>query len=84
MTNVQTGDLTAQAFARLGERAIAYVKTISLTDAQRLFPELTDIPPSAKLFALLAADGSPIVLTNSKEAAIASAWRCELETVSVH
>lgn len=84
MINVQTGALTTQAFARLGERAIAYVKSIDLQDARRMFPEATDIPRDAKLFALLAADGTPITLTNSKGAAIANAWRCELKTVSVH
>ena len=31
-----------------------------------------------------AADGTPIMLTDSREAAIANAWSQELETVSVH
>ena len=37
-----------------------------------------------QLFALHAADGTPIMLTDSREAAIANAWSQELETVSVH
>ena len=37
-----------------------------------------------KLFALHAADGTPIILTDTREAAIANAWSQELETVSVH
>jgi hypothetical protein len=36
------------------------------------------------LFALLGADGSPIMLTDSKDAAITNAWENELETVSLH
>ena len=40
--------------------------------------------PGLTLFALLGADGSPIMLTNSKDAAIANAWENELETVSLH
>ena len=36
------------------------------------------------LFALHAADGTPIMLTDSREAAVANAWSQELETVSVH
>jgi hypothetical protein len=36
------------------------------------------------LFALLAADGTPIMLTDSKDAAIANAWENELQTVSLH
>ena len=37
-----------------------------------------------ELFALHAADGTPMMLTDSREAAIANAWSQELETVSVH
>jgi hypothetical protein len=32
----------------------------------------------------LSADGSPILLTDSKDAAIANAWEHQLETVSLH
>ena len=78
------GALTTQEFSRLGDGAIAYVKTVKLEDAQRLFPEATDIPRDKKLFALLAADGSPIMLADSKGAAIANAWRWELKMVTVH
>jgi hypothetical protein len=37
-----------------------------------------------KLYALHAADGTPIMLTDSREAAIANAWSNELQAVSVH
>ncbi len=78
------GDLTPQEFAHLGGGAIAYVKTIKSEDAQRLFPQAPAIRPGIRLFALLGADGSPIMLTDSKDAAIANAWEHELMTVSVH
>lgn len=79
-----TADLTPQQFAHLGAGAIAYLKTIRSEDAQRLFPQAPPIRPGLQLFALLNADGSPILLTDSKDAAIANAWENELETVSVH
>ena len=53
-------------------------------DAQRLFPQAPAIRPGLRLFALLGADGTPILLTDSKDAAIANAWEHQLETVSVH
>jgi len=37
-----------------------------------------------KLFVLHAADGTPIMLTDTREAALANAWSQELEAVSVH
>jgi hypothetical protein len=82
--NVRFDALTAQEFAHLGGGSIAYVKTINSEDAQRLFPQVPAIRPGLQLFALLGADGSPIMLTDSKDAAIANAWQNELETVSVH
>ena len=64
--------------------SIAYVKSIRSEDVASLFPQAPKIAPGLKLFALHAADGTPIMLTDSREAAIANAWSQELETVSVH
>ena len=82
--NERIEGLTEQEFAHLGDGAIAYVKAIKSEDAQRLFPQAPAIRPGLNLFALLGADGSPIMLTDSKDAAIANAWEHELETVSLH
>ena len=43
-----------------------------------------EMAPGLKLFALHSADGTPIMLTDSLEAAVANAWSHELQTVSVH
>ena len=40
--------------------------------------------PGLKLFALLSASGTPILLTDSRDAAFANAWANDLETVSLH
>jgi len=82
--NERISALTPHEFAHLGDGSIAYVKTIRSEDAQRLFPQAPAIRPGLQLFALLGADGSPIMLTDSKDAAIANAWQNELQTVSVH
>jgi len=76
--------LTAQEFAHLGDGSLAYVKTVNSEDVARLFPQAPPMKPGIKLFALLGADGSPIMLTDSKDAAIANAWEHELETVGLH
>ena len=77
-------DLTPQEFAQLGDGALAYVKTINSEDVARIFPQAPPLRPGVKLFALLGADGSPIMLTNSKDVALANARENELETVSLH
>jgi hypothetical protein len=83
-TAATTPSLTPQEFAHLGGGSLAYVKTISSEDVARLFPQAPPMRPGLTLFALLGADGSPIMLTDSKDAAIANAWENELETVSLH
>ena len=77
-------EISPEALAQLGDGEIAYVKTIRSEDVHTLFPQVPEIEPGLKLFALHAADGTPIMLTDSREAAIANAWSQELETVSVH
>jgi hypothetical protein len=76
--------MTSQAFAVLGGGKIAYVKPIRSEDVHSLYPEAPEMQPGLRLFALHAADGTPILVTDSREAAIANALTHELETVSVH
>jgi len=76
--------LTPQEFAHLGDGALAYVKAINSEDVSRLFPQAPPLRPGITLFALLGADGSPIMLTDSRDAAIANAWEQKLQTVSLH
>src|SRR5262245_35731323 len=76
--------MSPEALAHLGEGHIAYVKQIRSEDVPGLFPTAPQMSPGLKLFALHAANGAPIMLTDSLEAAIANAWSNELQTVSVH
>ena len=76
--------LTADELAGLGGGKLAYVKIMQSDEINRLFPQAPDLLPGVELFALLGADGVPILVTDSEEAAIANAWENELETVSLH
>jgi hypothetical protein len=76
--------ITQDALAHLGDGRLAYVKPIRSEDVAQLFPQAPKIEPGIELFALHAADGTPIMLTDSREAALANAWSHELEPVSVH
>jgi hypothetical protein len=77
-------EMSPEALAQLGDGEIAYVKTIRSEDVHTLFPQVPEIEPGLQLFALHAADGTPIMLTDSREAAIANAASQQLEMVSVH
>ena len=76
--------LTTEQFAHLGDGSIAYVRTMQSEEFSKLFPQAPAIEPGLTIFALLSADGTPIVLTDSKESALANAWQNKLQTVSVH
>jgi hypothetical protein len=84
MTNAKIINITQDALAHLGDGRIAYVKPIQSEDVRTMFPQAPNIAPGLKLFALCAANGTPIMLTDTREAALANAWSQELEAVSVH
>ncbi|MDQ8698438.1 DUF1150 domain-containing protein [Hyphomicrobium sp. LHD-15] len=70
--------------ARLGGGQVAYIKTLSSDEALRMFPAIEDLPRGINLFALHAADGTPIALTDTRQAALSHAMDGELEIASVH
>ena len=76
--------LSSDEFSHLGQGAIAYVKAIRSEDVAAIFPQAPALQPGIELFMLLGADGVPILLTDSKETAMANAWEHELQTVSLH
>jgi hypothetical protein len=76
--------ITQEALAHLGDGQLAYVKEIRSEDVAGMFPEAPKVAPGIKLFSLHAADGTPIMLTDTREAALANAWSQELEAVSLH
>jgi hypothetical protein len=70
--------------ARLGGGHVAYIKEMSSEEARRMFPAIEGLPNGIDLFALHAADGTPIALTDSRQAAISHAMGDELEIASIH
>lgn len=73
-----------EAFAALGDGEVAYVRAMTSEDVTKAFPGAPRLAPGLKLWALLAADGSPILLADSREMAMANAIEHDLTTVSVH
>ena len=80
--------LTQEQLATLGEGLIAYVKPIRSEDLGAMFPEITamnaGVQPGLQLFALLGASGKPLIVTDSRDAALANAMQNELHMVSLH
>lgn len=84
MTETATLTMDTQALAALGEGQIAYVKPIRSDDVRRIFPQAPELAPGLDLFALLSASGAPILLTDSRDTAVANAWAHDLTPVSLN
>ncbi len=76
--------LSEEQLAQLGEGLVAYVKPIRSEDIGAMFPGVPDVAPGMQLFALLGASGKPLILTDSRDAALANAMQNELHMVSLH
>jgi hypothetical protein len=70
--------------AKLGGGKIAYIKVMTPDEAKEMFPAVEGIPTGIDLFALHAADGTPLALTDSRQAALGHAMGDELEIASIH
>ena len=60
-------------FADLGIQDIVYVNEVALETALNLFPEIMDLPETGPLYAVHAADGTPILLAEDLESATTAA-----------
>lgn len=77
-------EMSEQDLARLGGGAVAYIREIGGEEAGRLLGSEPVIGPTGRLFALYNADGSPISISPTHEAAVGSAFEHELMPMSVH
>jgi hypothetical protein len=76
--------MSAERFAALGENRVAYIRAIRSEEVAFLCAEAPLLPPGYCVFVLHAADGTPIMLAESREAVMADAAQREIETVSLH
>jgi hypothetical protein len=76
--------ITPEQLAAFGAGSLAYVREIASEDIQKMFPDAPALAPGMKLFALLAANGQPIMLADSRDVALAGALQNELQTVALH
>ena len=85
MTFTVTRDqMSPEAFALLGAGRLAYVRAVRSEDVAVLHAEAPSLAPGEIVFVLHDADGSPLVIAETLEAAIADAVRHQRDTVSVH
>lgn len=73
-----------QNLANLGEGEVVYVRPMLSDQFSTIFPNAPAMQPGLRLFAVLSANGTPIILTDSRDTAIAEALAKDLRPVSLH
>jgi len=76
--------MTADELCELGTGNVAYIKPVKASDLRAMFPDVPPLQEDMTLYALLNADGTPILLADSRAAALANAFEQELEMVSLN
>ncbi len=71
--NSQPRSDAGEGFRRAWRRQDRLRQADPLGGRARLYPEAPELQPGLQLFALHAADGTPIMVTDSREAAVANA-----------
>lgn len=84
MTATNETRVSPEQFAHLGEGAIGYIRKISSDDFMAAWPGVAEIPSGIDIWALFAADGMPILLTDERASAIEAAREKELMAVALH
>lgn len=80
----RTPNISETEFAHLGGGALAYIREIEGDEATRLLGKELVLAPDSKLFCVYHANGMPISISGTREAAIGSALEHELVPMSVH
>ena len=70
--------------AKLGDGEVAYIRMMTSDEAQRMFPTISGLPDGSNIFALHSADGTPLALTDSRQAAMGHAMGDRLVVASIH
>ncbi|MEZ5801744.1 MAG: DUF1150 family protein [Nitratireductor sp.] len=76
--------MTAEELASLGAGKIAYMRKISGKEIAEAFPNSMEIAPEVLVWALFAADGTPLALADDAGGALSMAFTNDLVPVAIH
>lgn len=78
---IEKNPLSELEFSRLGAGQVAYLRKVKTDDLATSFPALPPMTPGIELWALFAANGDPIVLSDERDNVLVGAREHELHTV---
>lgn len=83
-TNETRHVVTQDELAHIGEGSVAYLREFDSAELKERFPDAPDMAPGTRLWAVFAANGTPILLADAQDSALAGAMQNDLTPVSVH
>lgn len=84
MTTTETRPVVSKSdLAHIGEGSVAYLREMGSDELKGKFPGLPDIESGLKLWALFAADGRPILLSDERDSALQGAMQNNLIPVAL-
>lgn len=75
---------TQETLAAMGDGELAYLRAFRAADLRHIFPQSAELHPTVQLYALFGADGSPLMLADSKDAILSGAWQHDLSMATLH
>jgi len=76
--------VSTDELARIGEGHIAYMRQLAGREISEAFPNMINIEPDVKVWALFGADGTPLAIADDAGGALSTAFQNNLLTVAVH
>ena len=76
--------ISTDELAQIGNGHIAYLRQLAGSEIAEAFPNLVQIDPNVKVWALFGADGTPIAIADDAGGALSTAFQNNLLPVAVH
>ncbi len=76
--------ISQKELAAIGEGHIAYLRQLSGKEINEAFPDKINVDPNARLWALFAADGTPILVGGDAGSVLQGAFEKSLLPVAIH
>ena len=77
-------EMTRDQLEALGRGSVAYVRSIDVDKVRSMIGQDAEFPEESTYYCLYMADGTPVSISGSREAALATAEQHDLTPMTVH
>jgi len=84
MSHMPNNEMLRDELELFGDGVLAYIKPISIDDAESIVGDMGEVPKDIKLYCLFSANGTPLAISDSHETAFENAVDHDLEPIQLH